>query len=130
MTDKDVFYVEIHNPVDFRRSVLEASRDLLRGLQKYEDLKKVRNKKLKEISILKSVIKEINSLVNQARNVLPSVNAPVPDIPKVKVVNIKKTATPAKKGAKKGVKAEPKIGEVAELETQLKDIEGKLASLG
>ena len=47
MKNEEVFYVEIPDPVGFRRSLLEASRDLLRGLQKYEDLKKVRKDKAK-----------------------------------------------------------------------------------
>ncbi len=139
MKNEEVFYVQIQNPTEFRRSLLEASRDMLRGLQKYEDLKKIRAKKEKEISHLKSVIKEINNLVNQAKNSLPSVSVKVAEQAKPKkekkTKKGKKKASKKKSGkaGKKETEAEPKKEgkpkEVKELESQLKEIEGKLASL-
>ena len=126
MREKEVFYVEIPNPVDCRRSVLEASRDLLRGLQKYEDLKKIRFQKLREMSVLKNIIKEINTLLNQARNSLPSVTVRIPEPAKQK--EAKKAQRPKKKAIEEEEAKKPR--EVAELEKQLKDIEGKLTGLG
>ncbi|MBD3313563.1 hypothetical protein GF345_03905 [Candidatus Woesearchaeota archaeon] len=131
MPKDDVYYIEIQNPVDFRKSVLEASRDLLRGLQKNEDLKKIRAKKAKEVSNLKSIIKEINTLVNQAKNLMPAASIKTAEAAKPKESKKKESST----GSKKGKKQEPeqkksKPAEVNELEKQLKDIEEKLSSLG
>lgn len=123
MEERDMFYVEIQNPLEVRRNLLEASRDLLRGLQKYEDLKKVRANKVKEITKLKNILKEINALFNQAKNHMPAVFVKVPE---PRVIG-KARHAPRIKSAEVDAR---KPREVAELEKQLKDIEGKLTGLG
>ncbi|MCX6706945.1 MAG: hypothetical protein NT001_02280 [Candidatus Woesearchaeota archaeon] len=133
MADKDMFYVEIHHPIDFRRSLLEASRDLLRALQKFEDLKKVREDKIKEVAKLKATVRDINSLLNQAKNHVPALNIKLPEPPKAekKAKEEKKPAAHAHHAKKKDVKVQYKASrEVTDLENQLKEIEGKLGSLG
>lgn len=136
MTDKDIFYVEVHRPIDFRRSLLEASRDLLRALQKFEDLKKVRADKMKEIAKLKSIVRDINSILNQAKNHVPALNIKIPEPPKheKKAKESKEEKRPtahAHHRKKKDAKMQYKTSrEVTDLEKQLKEIEGKLGSLG
>jgi chromosome segregation ATPase len=133
MTDKDIFYVEIHHPVDFRRSLLEASRDLLRALQKFEDLKSVRADKMKEIAKLKSTVKDINSILNQAKNQVPALNIKLPEPPKAKEKpkEEKKPAAHAHNIKKKDIKVQYKAQrDVTDLEKQMKEIESKLGSLG
>jgi len=130
MTDKDMFYVEVHRPIDFRRSLLEASRDLLRALQKFEDLKKVREDKMKEVARLKATVRDINSLLNQAKNHVPALNIKLPEPPKAEKKS-KEEKKPVHHAKKKDAKVNYKASrDVTDLEKQMKEIESKLGSLG
>ncbi|MCX8147242.1 MAG: hypothetical protein N3D84_02130 [Candidatus Woesearchaeota archaeon] len=127
MAKEAIFYMKIENPVDLRRALLESLRDVLRALQKFEDLKKIRAEKAKEIAVLNNCMKEINLMIGKVKSHLP----PVPVKIQLKEIKPKKKEERAIKQEKEEKKEEAVESlEVAELERQLKEIEKKLERLG
>lgn len=55
---KDV-HVRVSNSIDKRKSILESALLSNNLLQKYEDLKAIRNEKSKQIALFKKTIKEV-----------------------------------------------------------------------
>ena len=100
-----VLFKKIDGPLGLRRSVLESSKQMVHGLQKYERLKAVRVKKAQEIARLKILIKEINNLTAKLKKEFPDLVFKAPP----KKAEPKKKA-PAKAAEKKSAtkKAVPK----------------------
>lgn len=137
---KDVFYVGVQDPVEIRRNVLECSKDMVQFMQRYENLKNIRNDKEEAIHHLKEDVRELKSLVNKLRKVLPKSKL------RIKSHEEKKEEKPKpkkKKGKKKKAKKETKKEapkeettpppkpktEIERLESELADIEEKLGKL-
>ncbi|MFC1732749.1 hypothetical protein ACFL6I_20810 [candidate division KSB1 bacterium] len=127
MTSEQLLFKKIDNPVEFRRNLLEASKQMIHGLQKYEKLKVVRVRKAEQISKLKSLIKEINSLNSKMKKEFPDLIFKKTQVKKEKKkVEVKSE----KKAVKKAVAPEKKGNrELTDLENQLKDIETKLQNI-
>lgn len=121
MAGEEILFKKINNPVEFRKNLLEASKQLIHGLQKYESLKAVRTKKAEQIARLKSIVREINILNSKLKKEFPDL---VFKIAKVKKASGEKTEKEAKKGVKK-----KENRELVDLERQLKEIEKKLENV-
>ncbi len=67
----DYYYANIPNPVDFRKTLLEASRDSVLILKQYEVFKKLRRAKQTEYESLKKLIEEITALMTRLKKTLP-----------------------------------------------------------
>lgn len=67
----DYYYANIPNPVDFRKMLLEASRDSVLILKQHEVFKKLRNAKHTEYEALKKIIEEITALTARLKKTLP-----------------------------------------------------------
>jgi hypothetical protein len=125
--EKELFFVDIKDPVDVRRNVLEAQKEVVECLQKYEKIRSIRARKIEEIHKLKSAIKELLKLISNLKAAFPQ--AKIREAVKIKR-KVKK-----KVGKKKGEKEEEKkearkpISELQKLESELGAIEGKLDSL-
>ena len=70
MADND-FYVQIKDPTELRRLLLECSKQILQSLQDYETLLSIREEKIKQIIELRRTIKEIYSLNTELNRVFP-----------------------------------------------------------
>lgn len=128
--EKDLFFAEVKDPVDVKRNLLEAQKDIIEGLQRYENIKFLREKKLENINKLRSTIKELLKLISNLKAALPQ--AKIREAVKIK----KKTKVAKKKAAKKKAKeiaeekeAKKPMTELEKLESELSAIEGKLGSL-
>jgi hypothetical protein len=73
------YYVGINEPVELRRKVLEASRNVLRNLQIYEEIRVMRSERLSAQSVLSSQIKELKSIVAKLRKCLPKAELKSPE---------------------------------------------------
>ena len=129
MTDKetDVFYIGVKEPSSIRRTLLESSKTIVEGLQRYENFKMIREQKEAEILMFKEDIREINKLMIKLKVILPKT--------KLKEVVRKEKKSKAKKIEEKPtpkIKIEKKVDptELQKLESDLADIERKLARLG
>lgn len=123
MADEEILFKKIDNPFELRRSLLEASKQMIHGLQKYERLKSIRTKKAEEVSKLKSTLREINLLNAKLKKEFPDLlfktQKAKEEKGKAKAEKKKEEAKPEKKDSR----------ELVDLEKQLKDIEKKLESI-
>lgn len=120
--EKELFFAELRNPNEIRRNVLEARREIIESLQRYENIKFLRDQKLEKIKELRKVTKDINKTIVNLRNILPKAKIREETI-QVK----KKKETQKKRKVKK--KEEPKEKHTSELdrmEAELNAIEEKL----
>ncbi len=115
---KDIFFVGIKDPVLFRKEILESSKESIKLLQEYEKLKTIREEKTKNVLKLNGLMKEIEKLVIQLKNVLPKVE-----------MRIKNDDAGAEYALPKIKEHKKTVSEVDKLERELGMIESKLNSL-
>jgi hypothetical protein len=68
---KEIFYVGVTDPTEVRRNLLESTRDIVIFLRTYENFKRIRAEKVREIEKLKLQIQEITRILNKLRRDLP-----------------------------------------------------------
>ena len=124
--DQDVFYVNLNDPVELHRSILESTKHVLSNLKRYEAFKKVRTYKVEYLMQLKHVMGEINLLVNRLNREMPKTglralaDKAAPPLPK----KVKKAEVP-----KPIPVVEEQKSKIDMLEEELDDIEAKLKGL-
>ena len=122
--EEDLFFVEVEEPADVRREILESQKIVIGGLQRYENIKFLRAKKAESINKLKGELKKLAKELSELKSVLPSAGIKVISRPRKKAKVVKKEK----------VKEEKKVermpaSELEKLESELQDIEKKLSSL-
>ncbi|MBN1156475.1 hypothetical protein JXA85_02580 [Candidatus Woesearchaeota archaeon] len=122
------FFVELKDPVELRRAVLEASKKSIRFLQNYESIKKNRTEKSEEIERLKATIKEISLLFTRLKAELPKVKDVLPPEFK-KFFHSRPVTVKVVKPPIASVEIRPREKEINKLEQELKDIESELERL-
>jgi len=110
------FFKRIQEPVEFRKAILQASRDALRALQDYERYHNIKTEKKSLVTELKNELKDISILVAKLKQELPA----------MELKKTKKKLPAKKKDAKEEEHLPP---EIASLSNDLAVIEKKLASL-
>ncbi len=109
---KDLYFVGLKNQKELRKSILLSSKSIIENLQHFEDFRKKRTEKLREIEKLKSITDEISSLIERLKS----------ELPKIKVDMEKVKAAPQK------TKEEP-VKALGHLRGELDAIEAKLKNL-
>lgn len=120
--EQDVFYVGIYDKVNLRRNILESLKYGIENLQSYEKLKEITEVKEEKLDKLRRNLKDINSMINDMKDALPKTGLKAKPKPKKKVKKIEAVK-------KKVIEKPKKMSELAKLENDLKDIEGKLNGL-
>jgi replication fork clamp-binding protein CrfC len=123
-TEEDSFYMAVRNPKDFRRELLNSNKQILQLLQKNEDLKGLRIKKIELMFKYNDIISEINMLMSKLKRTIPQTK--LRNIPEIKNKEEKEAAAPKKE--KIIYKAEKK-NELVRLQQELEQIESKLGKL-
>ncbi len=134
MQDKELFYVGIESPIDFRRNILESSKKILTTLQLYEEIKKLRVEKYSNVVQIKKIVDELRILMDNLNKSFPqTVIRPSKKAPRL--VQVPKTEEQKPKAQqisepKKIIKAGPirDTDELKKLEDDLKEIETKLST--
>ncbi|MFT4303407.1 MAG: hypothetical protein ACMXYG_02500 [Candidatus Woesearchaeota archaeon] len=72
--EESAFYMAIENPRDFRRELLGTNKMIIQLLQKYENIKRIREQKINLIYEYNSLNKEINSLIHRLKKYVPKTN--------------------------------------------------------
>ena len=125
--EKDIFFVEVKEPDEVRRNVLESLKEVVESLQRFEKFKEMRADKITNINKLGNIVRDINRMVSNLKNSLPQA--------KIRAMKISKRRIPSKKKIvrvkKKDVVGETKkpVSELEKLEAELSSIENKLQSL-
>lgn len=122
--EDDLFFVEVKEPADVRREVLESQKIVIGGLQRYENIKFLRAKKAESINNLKSELKELSKELSELKSILPSTGINVVSKPKKKAKSVKEEEVKEEEHVK-----EKPANELEKLEAELHDIEKKLSSL-
>jgi len=121
----NIFFVEVHQPEDVKRNILESLKDIVENLQRFEKFKETRKDKIEHINKLGNIVKEMNKLIPSIKNSLPE--AKIRAISKRKAPRREKIITREKKAPEEG-KRKP-VTELQKLESELTEIEGKLQGL-
>lgn len=102
------YYVDVAEPVNVRKAVLQSSKQLVMSLRKYEDIKKIRAVKVDLMSQLKEISLQTVDTIDHLKQYLPE-------------LEVKLERKPASKTVSKN--------DLVKLEDDLKMIEEKLGLL-
>jgi hypothetical protein len=121
------FFVEVKEPYELKKRLLESSKDIVEALHRYEKFKTIREEKIENVTKLRAIMRDLTRLSSKLKAALPQTKATLIRYKKVLPVKKKK----GKKRAEKTVKIEPKKErtELENLEIELKSIENKLKNL-
>ena len=123
--DNELFFVEVKEPAEVRRNILEVLKEIIELLQKFEKFKHIRHEKLAKIQKLRSLVKDANKILGNLKAKLPQTNfrAYIPAEAKKP-----KKPLPKKKEAKEEKPQKREKTELERLEAELSAIESKLKS--
>jgi len=113
--EEETYYVNVREPSESRRNLLETSREIVLALQKYENFKLSRVKKHNLVDLLRKNFREINDLILRLRKEMPQVKA--------------RKRIPEREEKPKALPRIPKKNDLDDLERELSLIEGRLKSL-
>ena len=68
---EELFFVQIQEPNEVKRSILESLRDIVESLHRFERFKSARDGKLAIINRLRAQVREINKLISRLKELLP-----------------------------------------------------------
>ncbi len=125
------FNVRINDPKLLRKDILESLREVILFMQSYEHFRTIQDEKMSTFSELRSVSREINSIVNgKLRSLFPkgklsALNEEDTDYAKEPMKEVEKTAL----GPRTKEKVPVENNELDELESQLKSIESQLQNI-
>ena len=128
--EEQMFYVGIKEPVELRKAILESIKGVLQSLKKYEELRPIREEKIRLVLQLKGEIREINNLVTKLKTELPKTEVGI--LQKEAPEAMPKAESESKKKAVKTIKPAPKKEiptELEKLEAELSSIESKLSAI-
>lgn len=133
MADENLFYVGVKNPVELRRNVLEASKDVLELMRRYEHIMELKERRLQRMNQLKDISRDITKLCSRLKLALPSVDS----VAKESEKHIRLTGKQMRPEQKEVMKLREKdtfaqsktVSEVKKLERELMDIESKLKKI-
>ena len=121
----ELLFVEIREPDEVRRHILETLKEVLELLQKFESFKHLRHKKMERIDKLKILMRDANKLMGVLKSKLPQTSLkgmiPKQHAPKQKKAEAKKKETTEKVPKKERT-------ELDKLQSELNAIESKLKS--
>ena len=129
--------VQINDPKNVRKDLLEALREIIIFMQGYEAFRKIQEEKIAVFAQLRDDVKSLNNLVDsKLRRLLPKgkLNGMVKKSSvRVEVIEKEEIAPlPTPKAQPKMLKSEPQREETSdldELETQLQEIESRLKNM-
>lgn len=127
----EVLYVGLQDPIEMRRTILEATKDAVEMLQNYEKFRAVREEKVKTVTQLQEQIVELTRLINKLKLELPKVDVRIKVNKEQEMIEAeKRTAKKSNMPKKKAVKEIPKktkeLSDLEKLEAELASIEQKL----
>lgn len=119
---KEVFYVNINNSHDLRRTILETSKAVIENLHSFEKFKSIRAERIKAMEQLIIQFREINDISSQMKIDMPKIK--IPAFKKKLEAKVKKEIEPPKKEFKHETDDELK-----KLEAAISQIENRLQEI-
>lgn len=129
--DSELFFVQVRNPAEVRRNILETLKEIVGVLQSFEKFRQIRHEKVEKINHLRVQIRQANKMLGDLKGKLPQTNLRAVVVREAPVNRIHKKKKKSKAAEQKKEKVSPKkeMTEVERLESQLGAIEGKLKNL-
>jgi 4-hydroxy-3-methylbut-2-enyl diphosphate reductase IspH len=139
--EQDVLYVGLSDPIEIRRTILEATKDSVEMLQKFEKFRAVREEKVATINQLQEQLREVAKLVAKLKTEMPKVDIRIKlhgeqemierEIKAAKEVDKLKKQKERKLVRKpvKNISKRRELGELEKLEAELTNIEQKLGKI-
>jgi hypothetical protein len=122
----DGFFVGIYDPLDIRRNILESSKELIKSLEAYDRLEKIRETKLKYFSHMRKTMKELELLSSKLKEKMPKSNIRKP------LDTVSSAPVFVNQATKKQepFREESFSNELSNLEQELKNVEKTLSKIG
>ena len=127
--DNELFYVQLKEPNEVRRNILETLKHIVEVLQKFEKFKHTRHYKFEKINHLRVLVRQANKILSDLKAKLPQTNLRATiarEVPKYKKHHKKKKG---KVVETKVTVPKKEMTEVEKLESELNAIESKLKGL-
>ena len=128
---EDILFVEIREPSEVRRNILESLKNIVETLQRFEKFKHLRKEKIHSINKLSNDLKRINKMFSDLKNAIPETK--LREIKAKSILKEEEKEKPKKKKHgkwHKGAEERQKpLTEVDRLESELGAIEEKLRGL-
>ena len=121
------FFVGIYDPLDIRRNILESSKELIKSLEAYERLEKIRESKLRYFAQMRKTMKELELLASKLKERMPKSNIRKTIEPISQTPNISLSQTTKKQPQ---MRTESFSSELQNLEQELKNVEKELSKIG
>lgn len=118
MKKEEEYFVGIYDPLDVRRNVLESSKEIIKSLQAFDNIEKIREEKLKMYKEMRRIMAELDLIVSKLKSRLPKSYIRKP----TSALALKKPAS-----APVGV-AQKFSSELERLEQALRSVERELSS--
>ena len=129
------YMVQVHEPTNLRKNVLESLREIIIFMQSYEKFRQIQEEKVATFNDLKESIKQLTTLLDhKLKRHFPkgklSVSALRREVPKMAIPEEMDEETEEVETSRPVAAPSPHpITELDELESQLRDIEGQLRKI-
>ena len=124
--NNQIYFVQILEPEEIKRNILETLRNVLEELHRFEKFKAIRHEKLGDINNLRKSFRDVNKLFGSLKAKLPQVDTRVTE---PKPVQEKKPQNKVKLQEKPQKAPKKQMTEMEKLESELSVIENKLKEL-
>ena len=125
---EELFFVEVRDPNNVKKNILESLKDIVQSLQKFERFKEIRYQKMESINKLRKDLRDMNKMISDLKGFLPEAR-----LREVKLNPVLREApkTRSSRKPKKEIteQANKPGSELQKLESELSAIEEKLKGL-
>ena len=126
---KEMFFMHIPEPLIVQRAVLESSRETIRFMQQYEQIKSMRIVKTKKIMELKRQLKDISRMVQELKARMPEVTVSKPHHQHAQPRQPEAAHQQHQRESRPKKDVPRKLSELERLEAELSEVERKLGKL-
>ncbi len=129
--NQELFFVEVRDPIDLRRNLLQTLKDVLESMQKFEKFKALRHEKLEQINKLRILLKDTNKLLGKLKLKMPQTNLRAMVIQEQKKQKKAEEKNTKKEKVQERLHESPRkeLSDIEKLESEINAIEGKLKNL-
>jgi len=126
---EELFFVQVKEPNEIRRHILETLKEIVEVLQKFEKFRHIRHEKLEKINHLRVQMKQTNKIMGNLKLKLPQTNLRATAVREAPKLPKKQVHKKGRKKAEEKTQQKRAPTELERLESELNAIEGKLKSL-
>ncbi|MBS3101639.1 hypothetical protein J4204_05925 [Candidatus Woesearchaeota archaeon] len=127
--DSGLFFVQIKEPAEVRRNILETLKEIVEVLKRFEKFRHIRHEKLQKIQHLRVLIRQANKTLGVLKAKLPQTNLRATVVREAQPRKIHHKKKKKEKHAEPEKAPKKEMTEAEKLEAELNAIESKLKNL-